>query len=185
MLTPTQELPRRKQVVTQERSKVLKETENPFGEDEEEEREASASTPTPQASSSSAQQSSRRPTGTGSSGHAHSSSRSSSNWKDKDKSKKSSKSKKQKPFNLEAEKDQMTRTIAEASIASTNLMNTLHSINREKERISENATAVERFEKCKRLRRNILRYVGENVPLAKRDRVANRHRSITSNPNNG
>lgn len=160
MLTPPQELPRRKQVVTQERSKVLKETENPFGEDEEEERQASASTSTPQASSSTAQPSSassRRPTVSSSSGHAHSSSRSSN----KDKSKKSSsKSKKHKPFNLEAEKDQMTRTIAEASIASTNLMNTLQSINREKERISENSTAVERFEKCKKLRRNILRYVG-------------------------
>ncbi|KAJ4400763.1 hypothetical protein N0V85_005675 [Neurospora sp. IMI 360204] len=151
------ELPRRKQVVTQERSKVLKETENPFGEDEEEERAASASTSTAQASSSTAQpssSSSRRPTVSSSSGHAHSSSRSA-----KDKSKKSSKSKKHRPFNLEAEKDQMTRTIAEASIASTNLMNTLQSINREKERISENSTAVERFEKCKKLRRNILRYI--------------------------
>ncbi|KAK1774465.1 hypothetical protein QBC45DRAFT_424941 [Copromyces sp. CBS 386.78] len=148
------ELPRRKQVVTQERSKVLKETENPFGEDEEEE-----STSTAQASSSTAQpssSSSRRPTVSSSSGHTHSSSRSSN----KDKWKKSSsKSKKHKPFNLEAEKDQMTKTIAEASIASTNLTNTLQSINREKERISENPTAVERFETCKKLRRNILRYI--------------------------
>ncbi|KAK3402281.1 hypothetical protein B0T20DRAFT_403962 [Sordaria brevicollis] len=152
------ELPRRKQVVTQERSKVLKETENPFGEDEEEERPAPASTSTAQSSSSTAQpssSSSRRPTVSSSSGHAHSSSRSSN----KDKSKKSSKSRKHRPFNLEAEKDQMTKTIAEASIASTNLMNTLQSINREKERISENSTAVERFEKCKKLRRNILRYI--------------------------
>lgn len=145
------ELPRRKQVVTQERSKVLKETENPFGEDEEEERPAPANTSTAQPSSSS----SRRPTVSSSSGHAHSSSRSSN----KDKSKRSSKSKKHRPFNLEAEKDQMTKTIAEASIASTNLMNTLQSINREKERISENSTAVERFEKCKKLRRNVLRYI--------------------------
>ncbi|KAL0469450.1 hypothetical protein QR685DRAFT_554283 [Neurospora intermedia] len=152
------ELPRRKQVVTQEKSKVLKETENPFGEDEEEERQPSASTSTAQANSSTAQpasSSSHRPTVSSSSGHSHSFSRSG-----KDKSKKSSsKSKKHKPFNLEAEKDQMTRTIAEASIASTNLMNTLQSINREKERISENSTAVERFEKCKMLRRNILRYI--------------------------
>lgn len=164
MLTPPQELPRRKQVVTQERSKVLKETENPFGEDEEEERPAPASTSTAQAGSSTAQpssSSSRRPTVSSSSGHAHSSSRSSN----KDKSKKSSKSKKHRPFNLEAEKDQMTRTIAEASIASTNLMNTLQSINREKERISENSTAVERFEKCKKLRRNILRYVGSSISI--------------------
>lgn len=161
-LTPLQELPRRKQVVTQEKSKVLKETENPFGEDEEEERHPSASTSTAQANSSTAQpafSSSHRPTVSSSSGHSHSFSRSG-----KDKSKKSSsKSKKHRPFNLEAEKDQMTRTIAEASIASTNLMNTLQSINREKERISENSTAVERFEKCKMLRRNILRYVRDNV----------------------
>jgi hypothetical protein len=38
-------------------------------------------------------------------------------------------------------------------------MNTMRSINREKERISDNAVAVERFEECKQLRRRILRYV--------------------------
>ena len=62
-------------------------------------------------------------------------------------------------FNLESEKEQMKATIADSSIAATNLMNSLKSINREKERISENRTAVERFESCKQLRRKVLRYV--------------------------
>lgn len=53
----------------------------------------------------------------------------------------------------------MKVSIAESSIAATNLMNALQSINREQERISDNATAVERFEVCKKLRRKILRYV--------------------------
>jgi hypothetical protein len=75
------------------------------------------------------------------------------------KKKKDKKSKKSKPFNLEAEKDQMTRHIAEASIAATNLTNTLQTINRERERISENQLAVQRFEACKQLRRKILRYI--------------------------
>jgi hypothetical protein len=49
--------------------------------------------------------------------------------------------------------------IAEAAMAATNLVNTLQSINRERERISENRIAVQRFETCKNLRRKILRYV--------------------------
>jgi len=53
----------------------------------------------------------------------------------------------------------MKANIAEASIAATNLGNTLQSINREKERISDNQMAVQRFEACKKLRRKILRYV--------------------------
>lgn len=79
----------------------------------------------------------------------------------KDKKKKD-KRKKSKPFNLEAEKEQMKSVIAESSIATTNLLNTLQSINREQERISENAQAVQRFEACKLLRRKILRYVSRN-----------------------
>lgn len=53
----------------------------------------------------------------------------------------------------------MKSVIADSSIASTNLMNSLQSINREKERISDNQMAVESFETCKRLRRRVLRYV--------------------------
>jgi LAS seventeen-binding protein 5 len=82
--------------------------------------------------------------------------------KDKKKKDKDKRSKKSRPFNLEAEKDKMKDTIAESSIAATNLTNSLKTINREKERISENAAAVERFETCKQLRRKILRYVRES-----------------------
>jgi hypothetical protein len=54
----------------------------------------------------------------------------------------------------------MKSTIAEVSVASTNLLNALKLINREKEQISENKSAVHHFEICKLLRRKILRYVG-------------------------
>lgn len=64
-----------------------------------------------------------------------------------------------KPFNLAREKENMTNAIAQSSIASTNLLNGLQLINRETERISENAEIVRRFEKCKALRRQILMYI--------------------------
>ncbi|GJN82103.1 nitrilase [Purpureocillium lilacinum] len=161
------ELPKRKVAVTQERSKVIQETENPFEDDEEEEAERRAARD----------------------GHAHAGSSSSgggtwapqigpamdrdgplkpsdgprwgssSKKKSKDKSSSSSKSKGRKPFNLEAEKEKMKSVIAESSIASTNLMNALQSINRERERISDNQVAVHHFEACKQLRRRILRYI--------------------------
>ncbi|KAJ6781168.1 hypothetical protein PWT90_10939 [Aphanocladium album] len=81
--------------------------------------------------------------------------------KDSSSSKKSSSKKggKKKPFNLEAEKEQMKSVIAESSLATINLLNALQSINREKERISDNQTAVQRFEICKQLRRRVLRYI--------------------------
>ncbi len=80
--------------------------------------------------------------------------------KDKDKKK----NKKGKPFNLEAEKDIMKNCIAEASVASTNLLNALRLVNREREQISDNQNAVMHFESCKLLRRKILRYVSANHP---------------------
>lgn len=133
---------------------MIRETENPFGEDEDDETPSSAG-PSAQQSP----QSSRRTasiSGPPVTGTIHSfSSTSKDKKKEKDK-----KAKKRKPFNLEAEKEQMKTHIAEASIAATNLMNTLQTINREKERISENQTALQRFEACKQLRRKILRYVG-------------------------
>ncbi|KAI1847633.1 hypothetical protein JX265_000872 [Neoarthrinium moseri] len=150
------QLPRRKQVVTQDKSKVLKETENPFHDSEDE-----AERPPPaQASSSKPPVAFPQPNQTVQSfSHTKSSSKSgsffgSSKDKKKDKSKK-----KPRPFNLEAEKDTMKVSIAESSIAATNLMNSLQSINREQERISENAAAVQRFETCKKLRRKIVRYI--------------------------
>lgn len=64
-----------------------------------------------------------------------------------------------KPFSLSKEKENMTTCIANSSIASTNLLNGLQLINRESERVSENKEVLRRFELCKSLRREILRYI--------------------------
>ncbi|EOA88179.1 hypothetical protein ACJQWK_02060 [Exserohilum turcicum] len=72
--------------------------------------------------------------------------------------KKDKKAKRQ-PFNLEKEKGQMLETMAEANVASANLLNGLQLINREQQRVSENAEVMRRFETCKQLRRQILRYI--------------------------
>ena len=69
------------------------------------------------------------------------------------------KSKPPKPFNLEREKPQILQTIASSSIASTNLMNSLKLINRESKRVSDDPETVKRFETCKLLRRQVLRYI--------------------------
>ncbi|KAI1387470.1 uncharacterized protein F4822DRAFT_406591 [Hypoxylon trugodes] len=163
------ELPRRKQVVTQAKSKVLRETEqDPFRDSEDEAEQPQVSPP--QASSSRQPVSYPQPTQTvqsfshvkspsGSGSASGSGSFFSSSSKDKKKKDKDKAKRKHKPFNLEAEKDTMKVAIAESSIAATNLTNALQSINRERERISENAAAVERFEACKKLRRKILRYI--------------------------
>ncbi|KAI4252974.1 MAG: hypothetical protein LQ352_003971 [Teloschistes flavicans] len=73
--------------------------------------------------------------------------------------KSSKKSKPPKPFNLEREKPQLLQTIASSSVASTNLMNSLKLINRESKRVSEDQETVNRFETCKLLRRQVLRYI--------------------------
>ncbi len=65
--------------------------------------------------------------------------------KEMDKKSKNKKNKKQKPFDLAAEKEAMKANIAEASIAAINLTNTLQSINRERERLSDTQLAVQRF----------------------------------------
>ncbi|KAF5012559.1 hypothetical protein FDECE_1383 [Fusarium decemcellulare] len=152
------ELPKRKQAVTQERSKVLRETEeNPFVDDDEEAAAKAArdarNVPGPSNPSTAAQSFSHT--------HAKSASGTGSFFGgSKDKKKEKDKAKgKRKPFNLEAEKEQMKAVIADSSIAATNLMNALQSINREVERISDNQVAVERFEDCKLLRRKVLRYI--------------------------
>lgn len=64
-----------------------------------------------------------------------------------------------KSFNLAKEKENMTTCIAMSSIASTNLLNGLQLINRETERVLENAEVLNRFEICKSLRRQILVYI--------------------------
>ncbi|KAE8855066.1 hypothetical protein PTNB29_09317 [Pyrenophora teres f. teres] len=73
--------------------------------------------------------------------------------------KKDKKKSKGQPFNLEKEKGQMLETIASANVASTNLLNGLQLINREQERVSDNTEVMRRFETCKQLRRQILRYI--------------------------
>lgn len=72
---------------------------------------------------------------------------------------KKDKKNKHKPFNLEKEKPQLLETIATASVASTNLLNALQLINREEQRVSNNPEVMSRFEACKLLRRQILRYI--------------------------
>jgi len=153
------EIPRRKQVVTQERSKVLRETEeNPFENDDEEEDEIKAPPPIQpthgRKSSLAASQSQSSSSSAPSASFFSSSSTASAK-----KSKKDKKTKKSKVFNLAEEKETMKNCIAEASVASTNLLNALKLINREHERISENKNAIHHFEFCKLLRRKILRYI--------------------------
>jgi hypothetical protein len=153
------ELPLRKQVVTQDRSKVLRETEeNPFENDDGDEisnpsspshsRQASGQSTQPQSSRSSTPLSILQSQSLGTA------------TKKTKKDKKGSKTK-SKAFNMEAEKETMKNCIAESNIASTNLLNALRLINREQEQISENKAAVHHFEFCKLLRRKILRYVSE------------------------
>jgi hypothetical protein len=72
---------------------------------------------------------------------------------------KKDKKNKSKAFNLEKEKGQLLETIASATVASTNLMNALQLINREEQQVSANPEVMKRFESCKMLRRQILRYI--------------------------
>ena len=153
-----QQLPRRKQVVTQDQSKALRETEqNPFeGEEgDEDEPEAPSASHSRQSSVAQSSRTSTPPPSFFSSSASPAATKKSK--KDKNSKKKS------KVFDLEAEKDAMKNCIAESSVASINLLNELKSINREKERISENRTAVHSFELCKLLRRKILRYVSQRL----------------------
>ena len=146
------ELPQRKQLVTQARSKVVRETENPFGDDEDDEpRNAPGPSSGPRSSLPGSQ----------TTGKVESFS-----YLTKDKKKdKDKKGKRSKGFNLEAEKEQMKATIADSTMAAIDLNNALQSINRERERISENQLAVQRFETCKLLRRKVLRYVSVVVVM--------------------
>jgi hypothetical protein len=145
---------------------VIKETENPFGEEEVEPKSPPPAGPssTPRQPSSASHSRNTSLSGSNFSGTQLTGTVNSFSYLSKDKDKKSKKDKKgskggRKAFNLELEKEQMKVTIAESSIAATDLMNALQSINRERERISENETAVKRFETCKQLRRKVLRYV--------------------------
>lgn len=156
------QLPQRKKPARQEQSKVLKETEpepdaseNPF-----------TSKDISDPGEGRSDRAVRSPTGAPSSSNStlFSSGLSSgtSSKSPKNKLDKSGKKTKTKAFNLEKEKPQLLQAIAASSVASTNLMNALRLINRENKRVSEDAEAVKRFETCKLLRRQILRYI-QNV----------------------
>ena len=145
------QLPKRKKPVTQAQSKVLQETEreanqDPFGSTEDEsmsgESNAMASsslTPSSNAAASITPTTKYQPK--------------------KLKHDKHGKKSRPRNFNLEKEKPQLLQTIASSSVASTNLMNALKLLNREKLRVSEHEETVNRFETCKALRRQILRYI--------------------------
>lgn len=64
-----------------------------------------------------------------------------------------------KGFNLEREKPAILQAIAASSVASTGLNNALRLVNRESEQVSNNVEVMKRFETCKQLRRQILRYI--------------------------
>ena len=142
------QLPKRKKQATQQSSKVLRETEreaeqDPFGYD------VSVS------SNDGPSVGLRSPTSPNSSSFLSPSSPAKASKLRRDRKN----SKPPKPVNLEKEKPQLLQTIASSSVASTNLLNALKHINREKQRVSENQEALNRFETCKLLRRQILRYI--------------------------
>ena len=68
-------------------------------------------------------------------------------------------SRSRKSFSLAKEEPKMLETIATASVASTNLLNTLKRINNGTQRVSENPEAVRNVEICKNLRRQVLEYI--------------------------
>lgn len=145
------QLPKRKKPVTQAQSKVLQETEreaneDPFGSAEDQSVSGeSSSTASPSLNSRSNAAASITPT---------------PKYQPKKlKLDKHGRKSRSRTFNLEKEKPQLLQTIASSSVASTNLMNALKLLNREKLRVSEHAETVNRFETCKALRRQILRYI--------------------------
>lgn len=145
------QLPKRKKPVTQAQSKVLQETEreaseDPFGSTQDESMYGESS-------------SMASPSLTPRSNAAASITPTPKQHSKKSKPDKHGKKSRSRAFNLEKEKPQLLQTIASSSVASTNLMNALKLLNREKLRVSEHAETVNRFETCKALRRQILRYI--------------------------
>ena len=173
-----QQLPQRKRPARKEDSKVVRETEQP-AEDHEDPFGHTVSvsgggapfqelrSPT----SSSASSSSSRPVQFGSAAPLGPPVKAVSKYdsfgkkiKDKKPPKEVNSAKKAKvtPFNLERERPQILQNIASSSLATQNLVNSLRLVDREKQRVSENQEVVKRFEACKALRRQILRYI-QNV----------------------
>lgn len=84
---------------------------------------------------------------------------SSKHKKSKSKSKSKNKSRRQ-PFDLQRETPKIMQSIASSNIASTNLLNSLKFVNREAGELpSTNKDVMGRFETCKVLRRDVLRYI--------------------------
>ena len=131
-------------------SKVIRETEADV---ERENAAASARMPTSPIKPNSTASSSTMSSGWTPQSSSHLSNSSSSSFFKKDKKGKT------KPFNLEKEKHDLLETIAEAQLASTNLINALKRINREHQRVSDNPECKNHFEACKLLRRRVLRYI--------------------------
>ncbi|KAG6251418.1 hypothetical protein E4U23_000641 [Claviceps purpurea] len=162
------ELPKRKVAITQERSKVIQETNNPFGDDEEEEEaeeRARALAQRQEAAVPSSSSASAAPPNTKAQ-DVWSRMAAAMDGKTKKSSSSASKSGSghktrgnNKPFNFEKEKDKMSMLTAEAIITSAALMDCLEVINREAERVSENPTAFQHFTTCRILRRKLLRYI--------------------------
>jgi len=150
------QLPKRKKPVSQAQSRVIQETEreaneDPFGNEDEEMTRAAGN---PRRSFSSPTSSSFPSSSTPAVGLAPAPKQAK-----KSKPEKSSKRHKHSTFNIKNEKPQLLQTIASSSVASTNLMNALKLLNRENIRVSEHAETVNRFETCKSLRRQVLRYI--------------------------
>ena len=64
-----------------------------------------------------------------------------------------------KVFNIDRERPEILQTLAASSVASTNLLNALKLVNRETSRVSEDAECITRFDRCKKLRHQFLRYI--------------------------
>ncbi|OJJ45302.1 hypothetical protein ASPZODRAFT_133946 [Penicilliopsis zonata CBS 506.65] len=75
------------------------------------------------------------------------------------KSKKKEKKTHERKFSLDKERPEILQSLASCSVASTNLLNALKLVNRETKRVSEDAEVINRFETCKKLRHQILRYI--------------------------
>ena len=156
IVTLQKQLPKRKKPVSQAQSKVLRETEreaneDPFGSIDDEispttgNSAGSLGSPTRSSFASSSLPPANR--------------NAIPQKQSKAKPEKSFKKHKHKKFDIEKEKPQIHKIIADSYIASVNLMNALKLLNREKIRVSEHAETVNRFEVCKANRRQILRYI--------------------------
>lgn len=142
------QLPKRKQPAHQAKAKVL--------------RDSTASEGPQMGHSVSVSTGNGPSTVVGGSKHKHSASKLKAEKKEKEKQEKQEKKEKRmlyRSFNFEREKPQMLQTLASSSVASTNLLNALKLVNRETHRVSEDAEVLNRFEACKQLRRQVLRYI--------------------------